>query len=180
MDMQFCASSSFGPVFNFAHGQPPAMHYPEEQYPVYAGFPGLQYIYAPQHPSNEFPPDRNGPGDGKTESKPRLSKEEVERLEKIFQENPKPSSSVKAQLADELGLERPRINVGSPLPLFASDLSADMSRRTGFRTEEQRPSRRGNRRSTRLAGPLRRPDHSNHTRRPMDRRVARRLSTRTR
>ncbi|KAK8049005.1 Homeobox protein ceh-14 [Apiospora phragmitis] len=48
--------------------------------------------------------------DGKTESKPRLSKEEVEKLEKVFQENPKPSSSVKAALADGLGLERPRIN----------------------------------------------------------------------
>ncbi|KAL7628059.1 hypothetical protein AAE478_002255 [Parahypoxylon ruwenzoriense] len=54
--------------------------------------------------------ERSVLGDGKTESKPRLSKEEVEKLEKVFQENPKPSSSVKAQLADGLGLERPRIN----------------------------------------------------------------------
>lgn len=59
--------------------------------------------------------------DGKTESKPRLSKEEVEKLEKVFQENPKPSSSVKAQLADGLGLERPRINVGiHEIPLDGS------------------------------------------------------------
>lgn len=87
------------------------MHYPEGQYPVYAGFPGLQYMYASQQPPNEYPSDRSPLGDGKTDSKPRLSKDEVERLEKIFLDNPKPSSSVKAQLADELGLERPRINV---------------------------------------------------------------------
>ncbi|KAH6648446.1 hypothetical protein BKA67DRAFT_538481 [Truncatella angustata] len=110
MDTQFFGTSNFGPVFNFAHGQGPAMHYPEGQYPVYAGFPGLQYMYASQQPPNEYPSDRNSLSDGKTESKPRLSKDEVERLEKIFSENPKPSSSVKAQLADELGLERPRIN----------------------------------------------------------------------
>lgn len=58
--------------------------------------------------------DRGGLCDGKTESKPRLSKEEVQKLEKVFQENPKPSSSVKAQLADVLQLERPRINVRYP------------------------------------------------------------------
>lgn len=115
MDTQFYSSSNFGPVFNFAHGQGPAIHYPESQYPVYAGFPGLQYLYASQQPPNEYPSDRNSLGDGKTESKPRLSKDEVERLENIFKENPKPSSSVKAQLADELGLERPRINVNMSL-----------------------------------------------------------------
>lgn len=49
--------------------------------------------------------------DGKTESKPRLTKEEVDRLEKEFRKNPKPSSSVKAGLAECLGLERARINV---------------------------------------------------------------------
>ncbi|KAH8676241.1 hypothetical protein BX600DRAFT_197516 [Xylariales sp. PMI_506] len=109
MDMQFCASANFGPVFNFTHGQGvTAMQYPEGQYNIYPGFHGLPYMYGSQ-PSNDFTSERNL-GDGKTESKPRLSKEEVEKLEKIFQENPKPSSSTKAQLADELGLERPRIN----------------------------------------------------------------------
>ncbi|KAI1120638.1 hypothetical protein F5Y10DRAFT_257954 [Nemania abortiva] len=54
--------------------------------------------------------DRRGLFDDKMESRPRLSKEEVEKLEKVFQENPKPSSSVKTQLADGLGLERPRVN----------------------------------------------------------------------
>ncbi|KAI0125500.1 homeobox domain-containing protein [Xylariales sp. AK1849] len=86
------------------------MQYPEDQYSVYPGFNGLQYMYASQQPPNDYPPERSSSCDGKTESKPRLSKDEVEKLEKIFQENPKPSSSVKAQLADGLGLERPRIN----------------------------------------------------------------------
>lgn len=85
-------------------------HFPNSQYPLYNSFPtNLQYMYAAQQQPNDYS-DRNALGDGKAESKPRLSKDEVERLEKVFQENPKPSSSVKAQLAEELGLERPRIN----------------------------------------------------------------------
>ncbi|KAI0549590.1 hypothetical protein F4679DRAFT_584307 [Xylaria curta] len=47
---------------------------------------------------------------GKTEFRPRLSKEEIEKLENVFQENPKPSMSLKAQLAEQIGIERPRIN----------------------------------------------------------------------
>lgn len=90
------------------------MHYQDGQYNMYPGYSGLQYMYAAQQQASDYPADRNALGDGKAESKPRLSKDEVERLEKIFQENPKPSSSVKAQLAEELGLERPRINVLSP------------------------------------------------------------------
>ncbi|KAK8089637.1 Homeobox protein ceh-14 [Apiospora hydei] len=109
MDMQYCAQSNFGPVFNFSHGQGMPMQYPEEQYPAYPGFHGLQYMYHAQQ-ARHLGSDRNSMTDGKTESKPRLSKEEVEKLEKVFQENPKPSSSVKAALADGLGLERPRIN----------------------------------------------------------------------
>ncbi|ORY62083.1 uncharacterized protein BCR38DRAFT_486360 [Pseudomassariella vexata] len=110
MDMQFCAQSNFNPMFNLNHGQGTTMQYSEGQYPVYHGFHGLQYMYPPHPSRNHRMPEHNSQGDGKTESKPRLSKEEVEKLEKVFQENPKPSSSVKAQLADGLGLERPRIN----------------------------------------------------------------------
>ncbi|KAK7924753.1 homeobox transcription [Apiospora marii] len=109
MDMQYCPQSTFGPVFNFSHGQGMPMQYPEEQYAAYPGFHGLQYMYHAQQ-ARHLGSDRNSMSDGKTESKPRLSKEEVEKLEKVFQENPKPSSSVKAALADGLGLERPRIN----------------------------------------------------------------------
>jgi hypothetical protein len=132
------------------------MHYPEGQYSIYAGFPGLQYMYASQQPPNEYPPDRNSMSDGKTESKPRLSKDEVERLEKIFQDNPKPSSSVKAQLADELGLERPRINVTIYLtqPPMGNLLTHVF--RTGFKTGEPRRSRKESRRNMKLAGQQRR------------------------
>ncbi|KAI5865103.1 hypothetical protein GGS23DRAFT_409217 [Durotheca rogersii] len=110
MNTHFHAHTSFAPVFNYSQGNP-MQQYTESQYPVHHGFPGLQYMYGYQQPRNHhLLAERNTLGDGKTESKPRLSKEEVEKLEKVFQENPKPSSSVKAQLADGLGLERPRIN----------------------------------------------------------------------
>ncbi|KAI1825502.1 hypothetical protein F4861DRAFT_537964 [Xylaria intraflava] len=86
------------------------MAYTEPQYSLHPAYTGLQYMYGYQGHRPPMMSDRGGLCDGKTESKPRLSKEEVEKLEKVFQENPKPSSSVKAQLADGLGLERPRIN----------------------------------------------------------------------
>jgi hypothetical protein len=46
-----------------------------------------------------------------TESKPRLAKEEVERLEAEFQKNNKPNSSVKKGLAEEMRVDIARINV---------------------------------------------------------------------
>lgn len=47
-----------------------------------------------------------------TEPKPRLAKDEVELLEREFAKNPKPSSSTKRELAEQMGVEVPRINVG--------------------------------------------------------------------
>lgn len=85
------------------------MAYADSQYPLYPAYQAPQYMYAYQPHRTPMMVDR-GLCDSKTESKPRLSKEEVQKLEKVFQENPKPSSSVKAQLADVLQLERPRIN----------------------------------------------------------------------
>ncbi|KAI0838888.1 hypothetical protein F5Y06DRAFT_34717 [Hypoxylon sp. FL0890] len=108
MNMHFHAQSSFAPAYNFQQGN--GMQYIDNQYAMQHGFPGFQYLYTYQQPRTHLLTDRNGLADPKTESKPRLSKEEVDKLEKVFQENPKPSSSVKAQLADGLGLERPRIN----------------------------------------------------------------------
>ncbi|KAI1774935.1 hypothetical protein F4818DRAFT_56005 [Hypoxylon cercidicola] len=81
------------------------------RYLVHNGFPGYQYPYEFQQPPDHVMAQRHALNNPKTESKPRLSKEEVEKLEKIFQENAKPSSSAKAQLADGLGLERARIMV---------------------------------------------------------------------
>jgi hypothetical protein len=110
MDMPYTGQASFAPVFGFGHGQGGPMQYHGGHYPVHSEY-GLQYMYPFQQARHQLIAERNALNDGKTESKPRLSKEEVEKLEKIFQDNPKPSSSVKAHLADELGLERPRINV---------------------------------------------------------------------
>ncbi|KAH8808253.1 hypothetical protein F5884DRAFT_857793 [Xylogone sp. PMI_703] len=42
--------------------------------------------------------------------KPRLGKEEVEILEREFQRNPKPSTQVKRQYAEEMAVDLPRIN----------------------------------------------------------------------
>ncbi|KAI0906104.1 hypothetical protein F4823DRAFT_631813 [Ustulina deusta] len=110
MNMQFCTPTGFASPYGFPQGQGAAVTYAETQYPLHPGYHGLQYMYGYQPHRPPMMADRGGLCDGKTESKPRLSKEEVEKLEKVFQENPKPSSSVKAQLADGLGLERPRIN----------------------------------------------------------------------
>ncbi|KAJ8127183.1 hypothetical protein O1611_g6454 [Lasiodiplodia mahajangana] len=110
MNMQFCPPQGFAPSpYGFTQGQGPTMAYTDPQYPLHPAYP-LQYMYGYQAHRPPIMADRGSLCDGKTESKPRLSKEEVQKLEKVFQENPKPSSSVKAQLADGLGLERPRIN----------------------------------------------------------------------
>lgn len=49
-----------------------------------------------------------------TESKPRLSKEEVEILEAEFQKNHKPNSSTKKALAESMRVDHARINVLDP------------------------------------------------------------------
>lgn len=49
-----------------------------------------------------------------TESKPRLSKEEVEILEAEFQKNHKPNSTTKKALAESMRVENARINVRFP------------------------------------------------------------------
>lgn len=46
-----------------------------------------------------------------TDSKPRLSKEEVEVLEAEFQKNHKPSSATKKTLAESMRVDTARINV---------------------------------------------------------------------
>ncbi|KAI8963338.1 hypothetical protein F5Y11DRAFT_346679 [Daldinia sp. FL1419] len=105
--MHYHAHPDFHPAYSFPQANP--MPYNDNPYQN-TGFPGFQYIYGYQPSRNHLIADRGVLADPKAESKPRLSKEEVEKLEKVFKENSKPSSSVKAQLADSLGLERPRIN----------------------------------------------------------------------
>ena len=46
------------------------------------------------------------------EPKPRLSKDEVDLLEREFQKNSKPSSGRKREIAELLKVDHPRINVG--------------------------------------------------------------------
>lgn len=58
-----------------------------------------------------------------TDPKPRLSKEEVESLEKEFAKNPKPNSSIKRDLAERLAVEVPRINVCARHTFPSSDSS---------------------------------------------------------
>lgn len=52
-----------------------------------------------------------------TESKPRLSKEEVDLLESEFQKNHKPNSSTKKALAESMRVDHARINVLAPVSL---------------------------------------------------------------
>lgn len=52
-------------------------------------------------------------GSKQTEPKPRLAKDEVELLEREFSKNQKPNSSTKRELAEQMGVEVPRINVGA-------------------------------------------------------------------
>jgi hypothetical protein len=47
----------------------------------------------------------------RNETKPRLAKQEVDLLERHFQENHKPPSSLKRQLAENMGVQVCRINV---------------------------------------------------------------------
>lgn len=49
-----------------------------------------------------------------TETKPRLAKDEVDKLEREFQRNHKPNSSLKKQLAEEMRVDIARINVLTP------------------------------------------------------------------
>ena len=46
------------------------------------------------------------------EPKPRLAKDEVDLLEREFSKNQKPSSSTKRELAEQMGVDVARINVG--------------------------------------------------------------------
>lgn len=51
------------------------------------------------------------PSGTKNETKPRLGKEEVEILEREFNNNQKPTTNTKRQYAEEMGVDLARINV---------------------------------------------------------------------
>lgn len=78
---------------------------PEELYlgyggPEYAGFPYPQGPYYDEHEDY-----------GEPSTRPRLTKEQVEVLEKQFQDNHKPTSMQKRQLAMQTMLSLPRVAV---------------------------------------------------------------------
>lgn len=82
---------------------------------------------------------RTSHGD-KGDTKPRLSKGEVEILERQFQEQHKPSSNTKRQLAERMGVEISRINVRDDEVI--GKRKADKENRIGFKIEGQKQSRR--------------------------------------
>ncbi len=162
MDTQFFAPPNFSPVFGYSQGQASSIPYLEGQYlghPGYHGTPSyLCSFQRPRNACNAFIGEHASLVDGKTESKPRLTKEEVDTLEKEFRKNPKPSSAVKAQLAERLGLERARINVGlldtfSPTVLLTSSAELVPEPTGQGKTGEEARRIRGSEGSR--AGPLR-------------------------
>jgi hypothetical protein len=62
-----------------------------------------------------------------TESKPRLSKEEVEILEAEFQKNHKPNSITKKALAESMRVDNARINVSSVAQYLVLKSTAELT-----------------------------------------------------
>lgn len=69
-----------------------------------------------------------------TESKPRLSKEEVEILEAEFQKNHKPNSTIKKALAESMRVDNARINVCLSFFSWYAQIANHLLYRTGSRT----------------------------------------------
>jgi hypothetical protein len=107
MDFRPYSSAVFHPGFDHHNDIQQAHTYP--QYPEQQHRP-----YAVPRRSNSMTDlsqmARASQGD-KGDTKPRLSKGEVEILERQFQEQHKPSSNTKRQLAERMGVEISRINV---------------------------------------------------------------------
>lgn len=89
-------------------GQQPA-HPQGAQYPYWNP---LMAYYQQQHRAAALMGQGNMHLSKPAEPKPRLAKDEVELLEREFAKNQKPSSSTKRELAEQMGVEVPRINVG--------------------------------------------------------------------
>jgi hypothetical protein len=101
MNMQTTNGHAFGPT-----PQGP-------QYPFWGGHPFLTLYHQQQQQQQRAVMMAQGNvHSAKTEPKPRLAKDEVELLESEFAKNPKPNSSTKRELAEQMGVEVPRINVG--------------------------------------------------------------------
>ncbi|KFY72441.1 hypothetical protein V499_07400 [Pseudogymnoascus sp. VKM F-103] len=98
----------YQPAYGLPMSMPPAYHglpYDDQQFyqqEVYSDMMQPSPMNNTAIHSEDFP-DRN-------DAKPRLAKQEVELLERHFQENHKPPSSLKRQLAENMGVQVCRIN----------------------------------------------------------------------
>jgi hypothetical protein len=89
---------AFGTPFHVAQGMPPP-------YPPHNGDAWRNIHHSRSAMINQSNMAKT------TESKPRLSKEEVEQLEAEFQRNPKPNAHTKKGLAEQMRVDIARINV---------------------------------------------------------------------
>lgn len=132
------------------------------------GLPNFDHQFPNMFDMSDQPQDLSTPGTSacstsslqageRTETKPRLAKDEVARLERIFAENHKPNSNVKRKLAEEMRVEVARINVSCKRQIHLETVSNKP--RIGSRTEEQRRSRRKSKRNSNE------PNKSNRTKR---------------
>jgi len=90
------------PFANHQQAHPQGVHYPY--------WNPLMAYYQQQHRAAALMGQGNMHLSKPAEPKPRLAKDEVELLEREFAKNQKPSSSTKRELAEQMGVEVPRIN----------------------------------------------------------------------
>jgi hypothetical protein len=122
------------------NGPPHSLPQGHQHYPRYWPQQQLLALYQPQPRAVLMMNHGNVPAPKQTESKPRLSKDEVELLEREFAKNPKPNSSIKRELAEQMAVEVPRINVGASMAVLCPHILTAIHR-TGSRTDGQRRSR---------------------------------------
>jgi hypothetical protein len=85
--------------------------HPHQGYAAYPYSNDQLYMMAQMQHQRAMMAPGGMPPNKQTEPKPRLSKDEVEILEREFQKNPKPSSGRKREIAELLKVDHPRINV---------------------------------------------------------------------
>ncbi|KAM7209309.1 pah3 homeobox protein encoded by the pah3 protein [Naviculisporaceae sp. PSN 640] len=92
------------------HQQPPHGQHQGQQYGYWNHHHLMALYQHQQRAAAAMMGQGNMHASKQTEPKPRLAKDEVELLEREFAKNPKPNSSTKRELAEQMGVEVPRIN----------------------------------------------------------------------
>ena len=103
------------------HGPPHQPHIGHHEYIPYSDNPTNQFYELQHHPHHGLiMGDQNAAltSHDKTETKPRLAKNEVDQLEAEFQRNNKPNSNLKRELAAQMRVDITRINVRYPSTLI--------------------------------------------------------------